>query len=151
MRVALAFFVDALINFGILAVSYPIWWEFSNHRSPLRIGGAFTLGRLLSSAILTALESAIYALTRRLSWKATVISQIVVGFLVLSLLSVVAGSSSSYAMSGWYPLEDITAIFFGELQVITFIPKCATTMGIASGVLLWAAVRKRTSTSPKGG
>lgn len=145
MKIVLAFVGDALINFSILVVSYPIWWEFSNHREPpaywWRI---YAWAAVLSSTILTALACAIYALTRQLSRKATVITQIVLGFLLLSALSVVAGSSSPYSMSGWYPLEDVSAKFFSELRVLTFVPLCATTMGIASGVLLWAVVRKRT-------
>ena len=143
MKIALAFFSDVLINFSILTVSYPIWRELSYHREPSAYWWRiYAWAAVLCSVILAALACAIYALTRQLSRKAIVITQIVVGFLFLSMLSFVAGSSSPYAMSGWYPLEDITAKFFGELQILTFIPLCATTMGIASGLLLWAVVRK---------
>jgi uncharacterized PurR-regulated membrane protein YhhQ (DUF165 family) len=148
MKIALAFFADVLINLSILTVSYPIWREFSYNREPPAYWWhIYAWAAVLSSAILTPLAFAIYTLTRQLSRKATAITQIVVGFLLLSVLSVVAGSSSPYAMSGWYPLDDITAKFFGELQVLTFIPLCATTMGMTSGVLLWAVLRRRTSTS----
>src|SRR5262249_39865355 len=145
MRVLVAFIADLVVNFGILIVSYPIWRELSYQRRPAAYWWhLYVWAAVLSTATLAALALAVYRITAQRSRTVTAIAQMIVGFLVLSVFSVVAGSSSPYAMSGWYPLEDITAEVFGGLQVLRFIPLCATSMAIISGLFLWVAVPRKT-------
>ncbi len=59
------------------------------------------------------------------------LSHMVLALLALSATSIALGGRSPFAVPLPYPLEDISAKFFSELQVLRFIPLCATTMAVS--------------------
>jgi hypothetical protein len=75
----------------------------------------------------------------------------VITFIVLSILAVSSDFSSPYALSSWPQiLQLIAAKFFAELQSFRFMVLTASSISVASGLVLWFAVlAQRNTGSPQ--
>jgi hypothetical protein len=141
-RIASVIFADFCVNTAILMVTYPIWREFQYQRYPssywLR---TYLLAGFISTLIVLVVALLITGIWKKASVKRLLIAQIVITFIVLSILAVSSDFSSPYALSSWpQMLQLIAAKFLAELQSFRFMILTASSMSVASGLALWFAV-----------
>jgi len=110
------------VRLSTLPASY--WW------------GVYLWTALLSTAIVSVLGIVVAATLKKHGRNVLMFSQMFFSFVALSVISVLGGTSGPDALASWYPLADIDAKFFSELQILRFIPLCATSVAIVSGLLL---------------
>jgi len=135
---------DAAVNVCILACSYPIWWEFEYMRYPRKYWwGVYSWAAALSTAVVLVLALTTYVMLRKQSPNVMMFTHMFVSFVALSVVSVLGGTSGSDTLATWYPLADIDAKFFSELQILRFIPLCATSMGVVGGILFRSVLPKQ--------
>jgi hypothetical protein len=145
-RCGLVVCADAILNFCILACSYPIWWEFEYMRYPNNYWWAiYSWAAVLGTAVVLVLSLATYIVLKKQSPNVMMFAHMFISFVVLSAISVLGGTSGTDTLATWYPLADIDAKFFSELQILRFIPLCATSMGIFAGVLFRLVLPKKRS------
>ena len=142
LRILLAICADLCINSAILMVTYPIWREFQYQRYPgsywLR---TYLLAGFISTLIVLLIAFIIAGIWKTGSGKRLFIAQIVVTFIVLSVVGISSDFSSPFAHSSWpQMLQLIAAKFFAELQSLRFMTLTASSISITSGVMLWFAV-----------
>jgi hypothetical protein len=137
-RIIFAVFADFCINTAILMVSYPIWRELQYQRYPTEYWvRTYLLAGFISTLVVLVVAFTIAGIWRTAAVKRVFIAQIVITFIVLSLLSIFYDFSSPFALSTWpQMLQLIAAKFFAELQSMKFVAVCASSIAVASGLLL---------------
>ena len=94
MKLILVLLLDFVINFGILALSYPIWWEFAYQRYPASYWwGVYLWTALLSTAIVSVLGIVVAATLKKHGRNVLMFSQMFFSFVALSVISVLGGTS----------------------------------------------------------
>ena len=144
VKFVLILLFDLAINFGVLALSYPIWWEFTYQRYPASYWwGVYFWAAMLGTTVVSILAIVVFATLKNQGRNVLMFTEMFFSLVALSAISVLGGTSGPDALASWYPLADIDAKFFSELQILRFIPLCATSMAIVSGLLLRLAVLHR--------
>jgi|GEM_PF-7012315 hypothetical protein len=145
LRFVLLAVADACINTAILMCTYPIWQEFQYQRFP----NNYWLRVYVSTGFLITLITFLVGIisvriSRMASVRSSVIVQIVATFCVISSLAVFADFSESNPASTWpILLQEIAAKFFSELQSIRFIVLTASLISLASGLLLYIGLPRK--------
>jgi hypothetical protein len=141
-RIASVIVADFCVNTALLMVTYPIWREFQYQRYPSNYWlRTYLLAGFISTLIVLVVALTIAGIWRTAAVKRLFIAQIVITFIVLSLLGISCDFSSPYALSSWpQMLQLIAAKFFAELQSFRFMILTASSISVASGLALWFAV-----------
>lgn len=137
---------DFCVNAAILMITYPIWREFHYQRH----SGGFWLRIYLSASVIATIIASVAAILATFKKRhapdlRSVVAQMVLTFALLSTLAVYADFSSPDPASSWPDLiQEIAAKFCSELQSIRFTLVTASSIALASGLLLWLTFVRKT-------